>query len=159
MLSVDIPAPVAIQLLAGHLGEEVAGLLAKVPNGLRLDQASAEDVGPGSPADQLWYRLKAEDKMGRTRTGKLLARKRPLLLPIYDDVIRCYLGAPPGDWWEPLRRELQRDNGHLTKALQALHARAGLPAGVGLLRTLDVVLWRKHQVDHRAGNHPPKVRD
>ena len=36
--------------------------------------------------------------MGWVTAGKLLARKRPRLIPVYDRVVRCALGRPAKPW-------------------------------------------------------------
>ena len=37
-------------------------------------------------------------RLGAVAAGKLLARKRPRLIPVWDHVVRCALGHPNGAW-------------------------------------------------------------
>jgi hypothetical protein len=80
----------------------------------------------------------------RTRfAGKLMARKRPHLIPAYDQVIACLLGNP-NHVWQRLHHRLAVDGGTLRDELAALRTRTKIPATVSLLRVLDVVLWTSH---------------
>ena len=67
--------------------------------------------------------------------GKLLARKRPHLIPVWDNVVRCALARPASAWmW--LDELLREQDGAVLHQLEKLHQEAGLPADVSLLRTL-----------------------
>ena len=74
------------------------------------------------------------------RARSFLARKRPHLLPIQDDVTMWALGDPTV-FWEPLRLRL-RDG--LAEELAALALVAEIPDGISTLRVLDIILWMRH---------------
>ena len=95
--------------------------------------------------------LELQRGMGWVTAGKLLARKRPHLIPVYDNVTRCLLDRPSGQVWERFRHELRRDGGALTRTLYDLRDKAHLPQTVSALRVLDVLLWMDHHDDHRRG--------
>ena len=95
---------------------------------------------------ELYARIDALVGLGPTTTSKLLARKRPRLLPVLDTVTRRALGNPR-QAWEPLRLRL-RDG--LAEDLRALALEAEIPSHVSILRVLDVVLWMRHRP--RRGN-------
>ncbi|HSH59276.1 MAG TPA: DUF6308 family protein [Acidimicrobiales bacterium] len=87
-LSVKVPAHVTIWLL-GDGAERVRALREQIP----VDQAIWDvdaDLGPDGPAEELWQALRKatwaghSKRMGFTKTSKLLAAKRPHLIPIYD---------------------------------------------------------------------------
>lgn len=78
--------------------------------------------------------------------GKLMARKRPRLIPVYDDVVRCVLGHPTRVW-RTLDAVLA--DGRVQDEVEALQPCT--PAGVSRLRTLDVAVWMMHHDDHRYG--------
>jgi len=80
--------------------------------------------------------------LGRTTTSKLIARKRPRLVPIWDTVIAVVTDAHDHQW-EPLRAALQEDDHALHRRLLTLRDAAGLPADVSALRVLDVIAWRE----------------
>jgi hypothetical protein len=148
MLSVQLPPLVALDLLEGALGEEAAMLLEQTPASVRLWDDEAEAlIKDGGPAHRVWRLLKRQDGVGWVTAGKLLARKRPSLIPVYDDVVRCAFGRPRG-FWTVLRDALRQDDGRFREVLEDLGKRAGLPVQVTPLRALDVVLWVRHRPHH-----------
>ncbi|WAU84592.1 DUF6308 family protein [Streptomyces sp. Qhu-G9] len=150
-LSVRIPVRAALDLLEGDLGAEVGRLLSRVPLGLDMAEAGAADLADGSPAHTAWQLLCDQPGIGWVTAGKLLARKRPRLLPVYDQVVRCVLGRP-ASFWLDLHTALRLDDRALHHELTALRRSAGLPGTVGALRVCDVVLWMRHRADHQRRN-------
>ena len=148
MLSVRLPPLVALDLLEGALGEEAAALLEQIPISIPLwDARAVELIGDDGPADGLWRLLESQEGVGWVTAGKLLARKRPSLIPVYDDVVRCAFGRPK-DIWKALHNALRQDDGSFLTVLQNLMRRAGIPAEVTPLRALDVTLWMRHRPFH-----------
>jgi hypothetical protein len=112
---------------------------------------AAEHFAVGSPARQAWDLLNAPHGMGWVTAGKLLARKRPRLIPVYDQVVRCAYGRPDGVWnW--LVGCFAADDGALSERLCAAREAAGVSAAVAPLRVLDVIIWMRHREDHRRGS-------
>lgn len=144
MLEVNVPAVTSRDLL-GRRADEVRRVLGRVPVG-PLHEVDRAEVEVGSPAFDLWHLVRnREQAMGRTTTSKLLARKRPHLLPVYDSRVQRRLGLPINDWaywWDWWSKP-----NHVA-AMQSLRdaADAGWSAGsvrdVSLLRILDVIVWR-----------------
>ncbi|MFI1453835.1 DUF6308 family protein [Streptomyces roseus] len=97
-LSVTVPAPVALDVLEGRLGVQLSGLLRAVPTGIDMVDADASVLADGSPADQAWRLLCEQRGVNWVIAGKVLARKRPRLLPVYDRIVRCAVGRPPSFW-------------------------------------------------------------
>jgi hypothetical protein len=65
-----------------------------------LWKAPDDMVGPKSHAGQLWSSLAELPWVSPMATGKLLARKRPRLIPVLDRVLKASLERPnEGDWW------------------------------------------------------------
>lgn len=95
-----------------------------------------------SAAHHLWSAVKAVPTMGATRTGKLLARKRPMLLPVYDSVVEAAIS--PGDAWWRIIAAFWADEGRLD-ALERVRRGAGATDVLSPLRTLDVVLWMRYR--------------
>ena len=148
-LSVTVPPEVSVQLLEGDLGAKVAAHLRAIPTDVSLlEPGAAPHVADGSPADQCWHLLvsNAAPDVGPTKASKLLARKRPQLLPVYDDVLRCALGHP-ASFWTTLHQTLV-EQPQLGRTLTALQTRA--PKHVSTLRVVDVVVWMAHQHEHRT---------
>ncbi|MET7534236.1 DUF6308 family protein [Streptomyces goshikiensis] len=142
-LSVTVPAPVALDLLEGPLGGQLSELLRGIPSDIDLSDADASVVADGSPAHRAWCLLEDQYKIGWVTAGKLLARKRPRLLPVYDRVVRCALGHPPS-FWTDLRTALREDDAALHHRLLGLRRSAGLPETVSALRVADVAVWMAH---------------
>ncbi|TQK49874.1 hypothetical protein FBY35_0150 [Streptomyces sp. SLBN-118] len=142
-LSVTVPAPVALDLLEGPLGTQLSELLRGIPSDTDLSDADISVVADGSPAYRAWCLLEDEYKIGWVIAGKLLARKRPRLLPVYDRVVRCALGHPPS-FWTDLRTALREDDATLHHRLLGLRQSAGLPETVSALRVADVAVWMAH---------------
>lgn len=144
MLGVHVPARAAVVLTADEDGQ-LTHLLANIPSDLALEDVDGplRDVLPACyTLDRL---VDALPGLGPTKTSKLLARKRPHLLPVLDDVILNVLGRPSGVW-EPLRQLLRAG---LADELRALREEAGVPDRVSTIRVLDVALWMRHAPDNR----------
>ncbi|MFF4504117.1 DUF6308 family protein [Streptomyces sp. NPDC001401] len=114
-------------------------------------EAEAVDLADGSPAHTAWHLLRDQPGIGWVTAGKLLARKRPRLVPVYDQVVRCVLGHPKSFWLD-LHAALRSDKWALHHELTALRQAAELPETVSVLRICDVVLWMHHRTDHEQRN-------
>ncbi|PYC66752.1 hypothetical protein C7C46_30995 [Streptomyces tateyamensis] len=147
-LSVTVPGRIALDLLEGDLGARLSQLLQAIPGGIDMVDADASLLGKDSPAGLAWRLLKSEEGVGWVIAGKVLARKRPRLLPVYDRVVRCAVGRPES-FWLSLHSALREDDGALHRRLLGLRQAAGLPESVSALRVCDVVVW----MGHRAAGH------
>ncbi|MFE6886663.1 DUF6308 family protein [Streptomyces sp. NPDC057694] len=148
-LSVTVPAPVALDLLEGTLGTRLSELLSHIPADTDMTDADAHHLEAGSPADHAWHLLRAQRGVNWVIAGKLLARKRPRLLPVYDNVVRCALGRPQS-FWVALHGALQHGNHALHEEVLAVRQAAGVPQTVSVLRTCDVAVWMRHHTIHRS---------
>ncbi|MGA4669601.1 DUF6308 family protein [Propionibacteriaceae bacterium Y1923] len=94
-----------------------------------------------APVRALYGALTSIDGIGQTRATKLLARKRPRLVPIVDDVIweKVFNFAPYQ--WQPLHEALRADDCALWNRLISLREDAGLSPAVPVLRIFDVLAW------------------
>lgn len=115
-----------------------------------MADAAATVLSDGSPADQAWHLLRDQPDVGWVIAGKLLARKRPQLLPVYDKVVRCALGRPRPSFWLTLHAALRADNRALHRQLLALREAAGVAETVSVLRVCDVVVWMGHRAERHA---------
>lgn len=150
MLSVDVPGDVALRLLEGDLGADVTRHLEQIPTDVGIgDAAAVELFATHSHARVLWDLLEEPHGMGWVITGKLLARKRPQLVPVYDRVVRCAFGRPDGVWNWLLS---MFEDGRLGEHLRAAQAQAGVSSHVSVLRVLDVIVWMRHRPGH-LNNH------
>jgi hypothetical protein len=94
-----------------------------------------------APVRELYTALLSLPQIGQTRATKLLARKRPRLVPIIDQVILAavFNGAPRQ--WQPLHEEFRAENNALWNRLIRLREDAGLGVEVPILRVFDVLAW------------------
>jgi len=143
LLSVSIPPEAVLRILEPRTGL-LGNLLGKIPHDTDLWTADRSVIGPGSDAEALWYALETIDGIGWVTAGKLLARKRPRLIPVYDSVVKGALMSGQGaTWWVDLWEALQDEA--LVERLSELKAEADLDEGISLLRVLDVAAWMRSQ--------------
>lgn len=120
---------------------QASGLLREIPNDIDLWEDGA-DIGPESVANQLWVLLKAQKSIGWVIAGKLLARKRPRLIPIYDEVVKDFFSLDD-QFWITLREALRTND--LPERIEKLRpSRLTSPAfryTVSTIRLLDVAIW------------------
>ncbi len=82
--------------------------------------------------------------MGPAITSKLLARKRPRLVPVYDSVVKCAFGNLER-WWRWLDGRFAENGGALHGRLSDLRDDNGVDPAVTPLRVLDVIVWMSHR--------------
>lgn len=146
MLSVDVPGKAVAGLQERAF--EIRGLLAALPVDLdftTLDRSQFDRyLGQGSPGQKLWDTLRSRDHrwgVGQTTASKIMARKRPALVPIYDSKVGPQLGLPDsGQQWERWFQVFQ-ENPDLGARLDQIRDTAGVPT-ITRLRIMDVTLWR-----------------
>lgn len=147
MLSIRVYGFAARRLLEDHeLIEEVRGYLAEIPTDVDMVDADPALLAPGSSADLLWSRLRKLHQFGQTTTSKLMARKRPRLIPVYDSVIRpAFRMSSSGAQWTFWQEALTACDRSLHEHLLSLRTEAGLPDQISALRVLDIVVWMHHR--------------
>lgn len=136
-------------------GVSLNALLAEIPQNLAFEDLDDEEfqnhLAVGSPADTLWKAITKISptrnwEMGQTSTSKLLAAKRPHLIPIYDSVVEKAFGkSGSADHWTDMRELFTQDE-DLASQLRSLSKLSG--KRVSVIRLLDVVLW----MDGRKGH-------
>lgn len=155
MLSATVPARSAVWILNDGAAQ-IEELLAAVPDVDIWDAAGAlDDGGPlatlwtllQSPAAQ-WEAGKDANGVGPVLAGKLLATKRPRLVPVFDAVVAEALGSfDKGTFWRSWQHAF--DDPELLPAVRAVQTEAALrhPAVAGLpaLRVLDIVIWHQNR--------------
>jgi hypothetical protein len=147
MLSVRVDRYYALHVL-DYRAREISGLLAQIPLGIALQDQEAEDlIADDGPASKLWFLLNdikprpQDDRLGWVAAGKLLARKRPDLIPVNDSRVKEVLGRThiDGRWWRDLRCQFIKDP-DLVRQLESVRARAGATQ-LSLLRIFDIMCW------------------
>ncbi|MGY1771966.1 DUF6308 family protein [Blastococcus sp. SYSU D00813] len=143
-----VPGDVALDLLEGDLGEDVAWYLEHIPMDVGIEHPSAGDFfGTTSSARTASYLLEEPDGMDWFLACTLLARKRPRMLPVHDRVARCLHGGPDEQVGR-LLEAFEDDDARLHDRLVAVREAAGVPEQVSALRVLDVITWMRHRPDH-----------
>ena len=139
LLSVDVYGRAAVELLARQR-PRFSALLQRV--GPDRDLVDVESTSPKDfAAHDLYWALRELPRVGATTASKLMARKRPRLIPIYDSVINTHLLRGSRILWEPLRQKLRADNARLNHHLLHLRSCAGLSPHVSAIRVFDVLAW------------------
>lgn len=138
----DVPlTPPAVRALLGQVGRRVEEHLVRIPSDVDLWEASEDQL---EPAYAMWRLLRDGLRgtgVGSTRCSKLMARKRPRLIPVVDSTIRTRLGiGPRDDSWLVFRDALRADPA-LVELIDGLRPPTAPTSVVSTLRILDAALW------------------
>lgn len=159
-LSVQVPAETAGWLILGDGAEESARLLTQ----MRTDRSQTlvdHDLESNHAAAELWRLLTSRRDVGPTVASKLLAAKRPHLVPIFDSYVADFLlpaeHRQRWQWWGPWRALLTGDQAEaLSNALRALRAEVAAAAHqapiaeLSDLRLIDIVIWMREDRQRRT---------
>lgn len=149
-LSVTVPPPAVMDLLEGEAGDRVSDLLAEIPRHIAAGEAGATGLlNDSAPASEAWRVIKDLHGVGYVTAGKLLARKRPRLIPIYDAVVADALKRPATAWLA--FNEAMADSS-IRSALNEARHRARVPSDETDLRVLDVILWQRFRPRQQASS-------
>jgi hypothetical protein len=135
-LSVSVPPEAAAKLLVTE-SERFNSLLRRIPREQDLWEVRRLAVDVGSPADDLHAALRQLPGVDWVTAGKLIAAKRPRLIPILDNRVNDFLKPRKGLFWVSLYDELS-DGACRATIAQACSA---APPYVSLLRRIDVAIW------------------
>lgn len=131
-------------VLDGDFRTALEKLNVDYPSSTIIDMADEDDLF--NRVDVLYRQLQDVAGVGPTRASKLLARKRPSLIPIGDSVILRAFGVTDNEhWWQSLGEALKRPEiaTALAKLAAPLH-------DVEPLRVLDVAAWMLHSRSRAA---------
>ncbi len=97
-------------------------------------------LGPGSAGDALYSVVRRQAHLPRVATHKVLARKRPRLMPIRDTIVEEALGmSTTPAWWRPWWETVHSDE-EIVARLGTIRHLAGA-RHLSLLRAADIVVW------------------
>ena len=138
-------------------GAAVEGILAK-ENRLAELLYGVDDIHLRDASDDVLdrlYKLQAVldevPDVGHVTRSKLLAHKRPALVPIRDQhVLTALIGQPHGSFTQPLRDALNRSQESATGSTS--YAPAQVCPDISDLRTLDVVVWMLEHGDQQVAD-------
>lgn len=136
MLSIRWTGAAALELLETRR-HDLSALLAAVPRD-SIERVPRETLAVRGPADRVWRVLREIDGIGPTIAGKILSRKRPHLVPVFDTVVHRLLGSPVEYWfwWHGWFARPGRAD-----AVRSFRDEVGGIDDISLLRCLDVALW------------------
>ena len=140
LLSVRVPGGSALEILEDRRSY-LSELLTEIPTDQHLEDVDPAQIVPSWAPWRLETELLSIDGLGPTTVSKLIARKRPHLIPVFDTLVNDLL-KPVGGFWASINSELRRDKGRLQGRLISLRGEAGIGDDISLLRVLDVVAWR-----------------
>lgn len=150
MLSVTVPAKAMVGLAEPETAARITELLEQIPTDVPLSSLSSEEAAAlltdQGPAALLWKELRRTKSnrwgIGATTASKIMARKRPHLIPIWDEVIGQVIGVDSSeDQWMNWHR-LLTDGSGLPERLAEIHRLSDVELPLSELRIMDVVLWR-----------------
>jgi hypothetical protein len=142
LLDVTVPGKAALDIL-GPLGQRVTELLTDIPTSVALEDSDESLIASGSPADVLWHELQSLEGMGPTIVSKVMARKRPRLIPIFDSVLKEALLPTEKSYWSRMRNELRQSE--ISSRLREIRSESGVGPEIPLLRILDVCVWMRNR--------------
>jgi hypothetical protein len=124
-------------LLEGDAGTRATELLRAIPQDVPLWKVKDLEGAP----DDLWWLLCELREVGPTRASKLMARKRPHLIPVYDSIVGEVV-APTSTYWEVFRSFLASEENRA--AVDQLRPPGVDENRVPTLRLLDTAIWLRH---------------
>lgn len=125
------------ELLWGEAGKRCGELLEKIPTKTPIWQA--KDLT--GPETELWRPLGALPQVGSTRAAKLMARKRPKLIPVYDSIVGEFV-APAATYWDIYREFLADDDNRA--AVDGLRPDGVDNEKLPTLRLVDTAVWMRY---------------
>ncbi|MGD8151040.1 DUF6308 family protein [Ornithinimicrobium sp. Y1694] len=140
LLSTPIDPRAALQLILTRR-PRFESLLEQIGPDLEFVRLESTEEGPFRAVRTLYRELMTLPGIGETRATKLLARKRPLLVPIVDSVLVREVFRGRDQHWAPLHQALRAHERALWNHLVDLRSRAGIPEAVSPLRVFDVLAW------------------
>lgn len=169
-LSVTVPTKAGFPILDRNGDVDFGHFLQQVPD-VNIEDISSRDefekvLGEASEATILWDLLCRNNKgdkkwdIGPTTASKLMHRKRPGLIPIYDSVIKSVLNDKSKTNWQHWWEALAGDQGaELRARANALREAIGKEDHLSLLRVLDVVLWMDPNFNSKRAAWDKDIRE
>ena len=155
-LSVDVPARAALWILSVQGQRELSEILREIPVDTDIWDSKAKNVFSDSGhVMDLWRKLgnanwpipKSGGGLGGdTKRSKILAAKRPRLIPVLDRVVKGTLPASENRWISI--QDVLMNEEYRTKLQKALDHEE-IPKSVSLLRRIDVVIWMNNEKKFR----------
>lgn len=143
LLDVSVP-PDTLRDVLGADAESLSKRLRSIGPDASLWEAPDAQI---AAASQMWETARTYRGVDWVIAGKLLARKRPQLVPVVDRWTEVALPATSGAVWETLRRALREPD--LPERIEALRP-ATADKRTSTLRLLDALIWMRHSESGNA---------
>lgn len=142
LLGVNVPAHAALAITERQ-SVDVTKLLNAIDDDVDLDSDGADKlIRKDGPAWELWRMLRSHDDVGPTIASKIMARKRPRLIPVQDSVVRSAVGwHAKADFWSGMRDLLRSNDGELVRRLKNIQEAVPESVHLSRLRVFDIVVW------------------
>jgi hypothetical protein len=146
-VNASVPAAVASLLLTQPASGRLATWLRQLPTDIDLWDAEDDTLATATKA---WDEIRTIHEAGTTSAAdggfaanKLLARKRPRMIPLSDEKVRGVVHLAEGaSWWFSLRDAMRVDGEDNEVRFRVCAAMREADVGyVSVLRGLDVILW------------------
>ena len=134
--------PLVVRKVLNELSASISRNLADIGQETDFWDASDQEL---RAADDLWFILVGLNDVDKAKASKLMARKRPRLVPISDEVVVTAIGVR-GQTWPVIRQCLQDES--FRDSILNLRGKKSEDASV--LRLLDVALWMLHSKSKAA---------
>jgi len=152
-LSVVVPASTSSWLLSPEGRTDTRRLLKPIIPTWSIETLNqnqfVQRLGEKSNAWRLWVLLLKQRGIGSTIAGKLLAAKRPLLIPISDAYVKDTLVTSERDIWRCMWTILGDEE--LRNGLSEIRHAVPAAANLSLLRVLDIIAWSHGRQVHSRG--------
>ena len=140
LLSIQIYGRAAFDILVARKSDLNGKLRALGPDRDFVTLASAQG-SDFAPVRSLYRALADLPEVGETTATKLIARKRPRMVPIMDSVVKKAIFSDAKLQWESLHKALCANERKLHNHLLHLHSASNLSVRVSPLRVFDVLAW------------------
>jgi hypothetical protein len=130
------------ELLDGVAGNAATDYLKDIST--ELDLWNATDL---SAAVGLWRLLDSLPSVGPTKASKLMARKRPRLIPVYDSIVGSNI-ATADRYWDVFKEFLVDDDNR--DAIDEMRPAEVSAEDLPTLRILDTLIWMRHSKSRNA---------
>lgn len=137
-LSIKFPSDAAVMLLDGKQAASLDEELLGIPANKNMWEVPRKVFEKGQAAHRLHEKLqKVLPGVGWVTAGKLMAAKRPKLIPVFDTFVKDELKPPTDYFWESMYDQLADPDRRevISKVVSCA------PAHVSLLRRIDVAVW------------------
>lgn len=150
LLSVPLSGK-AVKALLWTRAEQLAALLKATPKAALHEIESEDELEPLWRVQEFFRTDVRNVGIGHVRRSKLLARKRPHLVPIRDQyVLKALVGGTQQPLTLPLRAALREDR-QIVERLGELRDAVDRQS-LSLLRVLDVVVWMSEVGDAQVSD-------